>query len=349
MKCRKFLNYVKIFFISYLLLNFNINVYARSLQGSNVGELSDANKIECVKIELLHKPFKTEYSIGSSFRTEGIEVQAEFKDGSKRILDESEYDIKIGKDILINGSEIKDKYVGNTLVNIGIKKNSGIKGNVHASFYINVDTAEILRLSIEREPLKKDYLTEEELDTSGLLVTAEYSDENGEIKKEILNKDEYKIIGFEKRQPSKHKVIIIYKNNENIKAYFDVSVHSRDTEGYFADDGLYYKIENINANVQNKNDSKLNAEINLISQDISKSQIYAAKLEASCKGIISIKQNDKIIFKDLKLKKGINEFEIDLKRNEINQLEFLFTPDDTENLNSYKNMLLRFNIEHKLS
>ncbi len=123
------------------------------------------NTVENLTIET--QPTKTEYLEGESFDPTGMVVKATYKDGSTKIVSQTDYTIENGNNLTANQTQVTISYEGKSVVqNITVIPNP------------------LLEINITKAPNKVNYIIGQNFDKTGMVVTGTY--ENGN-KYEILN------------------------------------------------------------------------------------------------------------------------------------------------------------------
>lgn len=111
-------------------------------------------------------PLKTEYNEGENFNKEGMVVEATFKDGTKKEIDD--YTIKDGNNLKNNQTKVTIEY-----------------GEKTVEQPITVIQNPLIAIKITKEPNKTKYIVGQNFDKTGMIVTGEY--QNGK---------EYEIIDY---------------------------------------------------------------------------------------------------------------------------------------------------------
>lgn len=159
---------------------------------------------EVILLDLaLTKPSKATYYIGESLNLSGLSLTGTYSDGTQKEIKE------------YNVSPVDLSTVGLKEVVITVK-------NMSVSFYINVDdrgesTATLSFISVEGN-FKKDYFVGDELDFTGMVVKASYSDGT---QKEITN---YQISMPDTSTSGIKRVTIIYVDQ---MVYFEVTIKQK--------------------------------------------------------------------------------------------------------------------------
>lgn len=146
-------------------VNVSESVQGTSSDGNKNDSESDTEQSETksiTSIQIKEYPAKTEYCAGEKFNDSGMTIEVLYSDSTSEILN--------------SGFECSPESlnaVGSQTVTVTYK-------GISTSFDVNVKEAQITSISIKNLPSKIDYYIGDSLDTSGLTVTASYS--NGETK-----------------------------------------------------------------------------------------------------------------------------------------------------------------------
>jgi len=221
----------------YIVKGFYPNKIGKQTISINKGNASydfevEVQKIKCTDIEVRYAPIKTEYYVGSNFKTEGMEVYAKYNNGEEEILNSDEYTLKIGNKIIENNHKIDDNIVGKQIVKVYRNNSEGISGTSTAgSFTIDVKKAYSYNIEIEKEPLKKVYYIGDSIDITGLKVKSVIKNQIGEDETEIIKSDEYTLSGLDTSTPGKKTITVTLKNDNTKSASFDIEVKQRSEIG----------------------------------------------------------------------------------------------------------------------
>lgn len=154
-------------------------------------------KFQTVVLENVYiasKPTKTEYKEGEMLDLHGIEVRAEYSDGSQKTITDFTVD---GFESVAGAHEITVTYMEKT-----------------AKFVVNVKEKKLEKLEIEHLPDKVIYREDEEFEDDGLVIKAIY-DNNAE---KIVT--DYDIDGYD-GTPGTKKIVVTY---DNMETSFEVEV-----------------------------------------------------------------------------------------------------------------------------
>ncbi|SIQ24016.1 bacterial Ig-like domain-containing protein [Halanaerobium kushneri] len=157
--------------------------------------------------------FKKDYLLEEDLNLKGLDVTAEFADGSSKELSSKDYIVTGFNSSKAGKNTIKIQYGG------AVKK-----------IDLNISELTATALKIKYYPAKTNYYLGDQFESEGLLVIAEYN--NGYREKEI-NSEQYKIAvdgteltdtGFIFESPGEKNVSIIYKEKPEVKSSFTINV-----------------------------------------------------------------------------------------------------------------------------
>ena len=178
------------------------------------------SKRKVTKLNVDYAPVKTEYYKGMSFRSDGIQVTAEFNDGSTSVLEEGDYEMKLGGKALTDGTVLASE--GRSNVKVSFKNKTGYSdGGKYDTFMIDVKDEPLTGIEITK-PSKTVYYTGDEFDPAGMEVYAVFGG-----KKELINKGEYTVSGFDSSKAGDINVSIALKGNSNVSAPLALTVNER--------------------------------------------------------------------------------------------------------------------------
>ena len=175
-------------------------------------------------INVDYTPVKTVYAKNGVFSAQGMQVSATYSDGSTEILDADDLNVKIG------GKNVKD---GDILPTAGKfdaivtrKSAKGYEaGKAAGRFKVEVSAKTVTKLEVV-PPAKTKYYIGDELDLSGIKVTAFYSDGTSEI----LDRNEYTVTGFDSDFAEKKLNVKVAPVSGGAESGFDISVQARSAE-----------------------------------------------------------------------------------------------------------------------
>lgn len=153
------------------------------------------------KITIKSEPLKKEYSVGDKIDLTGLKVIAEYDDGMKADVTDK---ITVSG---FNSSSVNDSQT------IAITYNKKT-----ATFDIKISAVVVEKIEITTPPLRKNYLSGDELDLTGLVVTATYTDGSTRV----LLPSEYTVTGFDSIKGKEIQTVIVTNNGKT--ATFEVNV-----------------------------------------------------------------------------------------------------------------------------
>jgi hypothetical protein len=183
--------------------------------------------LECTDVDVVYAPVLNVYYIGTKFDTTGISVNATYSDGTSETLDSDKYELLLdGTTPITDGQYFTSADVGkHTIVVKRVTDESYETGTGEDSFDINVENFTFSSIKVQAEPLNTLYYTGDELDTSGLAVSAVYSAPSGALRYVLLKDDEYTISGFDSSKVAeKNTVTITSVVNPELTTSFDVEI-----------------------------------------------------------------------------------------------------------------------------
>lgn len=170
----------------------------------------DEEHSDLTQISIEELPDKTEYALGEELDLTGLKVMAEYSDESTKKVNIDEL-VVTGYDSDIEGEQkITLTY-----------KEGGV--TAAAEFYITVNGGEITEkeLIIRSKPAKLSYYSEEELDTTGMVIELCYS--NGS--KKVLNPEDYIIDDYDFNTKGEVEIKVLYRRGKKeLAASFMVTV-----------------------------------------------------------------------------------------------------------------------------
>lgn len=283
----------------------NTTVYYSDLQFEKIKKAK--------KIKINTSNFKKDYLLEEDLNLEGLEVTAEFADGSSKKISKDDYIVTGFNSSEAGKNTIKIHY-GGAVKEIGLKINS----------------LSATALEIKYYPAKTGYYLGDKFDAEGLSVITEYNDG---YRREKITSDQYKIAvngtelakaGFVFETPGEKNVSVIYKENSKVKSDFTVNVSDAELKSleikekpaktiYFPGEELKLDGISIYANYSDGNS------VRLMSKDY--------KVKGFDSSIIG-KQNVKIEHKDLQ-----TELKLRVKEKELSGLKLIEYPKTTIDLN----------------
>lgn len=187
----------------------------------------EVKNLEVTAINTDYLPLKSTYAYGDIFKTEGMQISAEYADGTSAILEPEQYELKIDGKTIKDGDKLSE--VGKKQVKIYRTAETGIASKVIGNLYININKNSVDKLTV-KEPLKKIYYLGDDLDTTGMVVTSSYVDNSGKVISENLKPCDYEIKGYNSETTGDKVVVITSIANPEISASFKVNVFERQPE-----------------------------------------------------------------------------------------------------------------------
>ncbi len=188
----------------------------------------DVENLECTSIEVLYPPIKTTYAKNEALRTEGLEVQAEYSNGTSKILEEGEYTLSI------LGNEVKDgsrlNYEGRKNIEVKLVTSKGLVSSKSDSFAIEISDSLINNITVTA-PVKTVYYLNDEFDPRGMEVLAEFNTKSGKQISEALKSGEYTVSGFDSQSAGERTITVSSVSNPQAKAEFKIEVKEKQPQG----------------------------------------------------------------------------------------------------------------------
>lgn len=184
--------------------------------------------LECTALELINPPLKTSYAKNETLRTEGLEVQAEYSDGTKKTLSSEEYTLSIlGKEIKDGGKLTSE---GRKNVEIKLVTSKGLASTKIVSFPIEISSNPVGNVTVT-PPAKTVYYLNDEFDPRGMELVAEFATKSGSTVTEALKSSEYTVSGFDSSSTGEKTMTVTPVSNPQVKAEFTIEVRERQTVG----------------------------------------------------------------------------------------------------------------------
>lgn len=175
-----------------------------------VVKAGDEENSDLTQISIEELPDKTEYNLGEELDLTGLKVMAEYSD-------ESTKQVNIDK-LVVTGydSDIE----GEQKITLTYKEGETAAA---AEFYVTVNRREITEkeLIIRSKPAKLSYYSDEELDTTGMVIELCYSDGS----KKVLDPEDYIIDDYDFNTKGEVEIKVLYRRGEKeLTASFMVTV-----------------------------------------------------------------------------------------------------------------------------
>lgn len=202
--------------------NQNISI----IKGSAKADLNvKVSKVKCEKLSVEFEPAKIEYYTGTMFKTDGLQVKAEYQNGTSEILDPSQYNLYID-DVMINNGDILNKS-GKLAVKVVKSEEEGVSGGTSVKFNINVKKDSLTELKIAQNPKKTLYYVGDEFVDTGMRVNAVYSDGT----EELLKKSDYTVSSLDTSSSGNKSVTVSYNKGKAKAAELPITVNERKAVG----------------------------------------------------------------------------------------------------------------------
>ncbi len=187
----------------------------------------EVKNLEAKSINVDYNPIKTAYACGDLFRTEGIQVSADYSDGTHAVLEPEQYYFTCDGRQIEDGDAISG--TGRKQIKVYRAKEEGVASNTNGTFYINISKNKVSALSV-KAPEKDIYYLGDELDTTGMVVSSTYINSANKEITEIMKSDEYKVSGFDSSSVGTKTVKVTAVSNPEAVAEFKVNVFERQPE-----------------------------------------------------------------------------------------------------------------------
>lgn len=159
-----------------------------------VGQVESTPDAKLIGIRITKLPNKTVYDINERINLLGIEVTAQYDDGSEKTISPA--------DLFLSSPDMSQD---------GFKKVLLSYGGYSVSYQIEVKPARLERIVISSNPNKLQYKKGEELDLTGLEVIAHYSDKSTKV----LSQWEYNVSPLNMDEVGVKSVTISYENRSD--------------------------------------------------------------------------------------------------------------------------------------
>ncbi len=214
---------------NYLVKGYNAKKTAKQTVTLSLGDAAfkipvEVKPLETKAITVDYLPAKSAYARGDVFKTLGMQISAEYSDGSKEILDNDKYTLNMDGKALKDGDKLETS--GRKQIKVYRNAEEGISSKITGSFNINVSKNRISSLSV-KAPDKTIYYLGDKLDTTGMAVTATYIDDTRKEVSELASPADYNISGFESSTTGDKTVVITSVSNPEVSASFKVNVFER--------------------------------------------------------------------------------------------------------------------------
>lgn len=184
----------------------------------------EVKPLETTAINVDYIPAKSTYAKGDIFKTLGVQITAEYADGTKEILGDNDYVLHMDGKVLKNGASLNT--TGKKQIKVFRADKEGISSKITGSFNVKVNKNSVDTLTV-KAPDKTIYYLGDKFDTTGMVVTSSYVDDARKIVTEILSDVDYKISGFDSNTTGDKTVVVTSAANPQVSASFKVNVFER--------------------------------------------------------------------------------------------------------------------------
>lgn len=169
-------------------------------------------------LNILYYPAKMTYYLGDTFNQAGLVVTAQYNTGKIEQLSNDLFTINIPDAIVVDG-----QYVFETAGSIDVEVRSTESLDKIITFQVEVKDASLLELEIMQLPEKVRYFIGDELDLSGIVVFAKYSDDS-EVR---LLRNDFVTTPLDAATSGEKAIVISFKG---LSTSFIVEVKEREIE-----------------------------------------------------------------------------------------------------------------------
>ena len=217
---------------SYLVKGYNPKKIGKQTITISKGSASanievSVKNLEVNKLNVDFAPIKTDYAYNDLFKSEGIQVSAEYSNGTTSILNPDQYYFTLDN----NKLEPNDKLIGYGQKQIKVMRTAeeGITTRSNGHFYVNISKSPVSEITL-KAPNKTTYYLGDELDTTGIVVKSTYKNNAGKVVESIIQPQDYTISGFDTTSVGNKTITITSKSNPEAKAAFEINVYERQAE-----------------------------------------------------------------------------------------------------------------------
>ncbi len=161
-------------------------------------------------------PMKDTYYVGQHMKTNLLSVSALFMDGTKKDLEEGEYELYIDNKLITNETFItKDMAGKNKEVKVKFTATENInQGDKYGSFNVDILDYELQGLAVAVRPSKSFYVGDK-FDPAGMQVRANFLNDDGVIVSDVLSEDEYTLDSseFDSSKAGKYSILVTYNHS----------------------------------------------------------------------------------------------------------------------------------------
>lgn len=196
------------------------------VKGSASAEINvEVRNLDVKSINTDFLPVKTSYAKGDIFKTEGLQLSADYSNSTSAVLSPDQYVLKVDGRTIKDGDKIN--FTGKKQVKVYRASEEGISSKVTGNFYITVNKNPIDSMTIANEPKKKIYYLGDKLDVTGMIITSKYVNNSNKEVIEALKSCDYTVSGFESDAVGDKIVTVTSVANPEVKTTFKVNVFKR--------------------------------------------------------------------------------------------------------------------------
>ncbi|MGI2296704.1 bacterial Ig-like domain-containing protein [Paenibacillus sp. GXUN7292] len=160
--------------------------------------------LSITELQVKYYPAKTDYYIGDFFDPDGLVITAAYNNDQTAELEKADYKL------LINGTVADSSYKLLEAGSYTVLVEANDMPEITASFAIEVKSSLLTELVLKQEPVKKLYYLGDELDLTGIILTAQYND-GSEVR---LMNGEYTVSFLDSSTAGMKEITITYKDKE---------------------------------------------------------------------------------------------------------------------------------------
>lgn len=185
--------------------------------------------MKVTNINVDYTPVYDTFYVGGKFNFTGLQISAEFEDGSSKVLSSSEYELYIG-DTLIDPSKTtitEDMVAPDVAITVMYKadeKGTIDPNNVTGVFNIAIDPGKLVGLELASRSFKTTYYIGDDFDPAGLTIQGIY--QNGdETSYQLVSSEFYEVVGFNSEDVNDAlELRVQYKDDPSIYTTFTIKV-----------------------------------------------------------------------------------------------------------------------------
>lgn len=170
------------------------------------------------KINVDYAPVYDTFYAGGKFNSVGLQVTAEFEDGTSKQLKSDEYKLYLGDAVINDSTTLTSDMAGDDLAvvvkytdeNISIDPN-----NATDAFYVSVKPGQLTGIKIYTRDFKTTYYVGDEFDSTGLTVYGVYTDEAGNKDYQYITADKYETVGFDSSKVTDEQILKVQLKEDN--------------------------------------------------------------------------------------------------------------------------------------